>query len=237
MLDRSMKIGLGIAVALALTLIVALVLYLEAQYPGTLGDPDNRVSLVWRLTVLAGAVASLVVTLRSERIGTVLRSLLVWIGLGIVLVVGYSYREELEPVLRRVVGNVFPSEPRTIAPGTVALRASTGRHFRAVVEINGERVQVLVDTGASDVALTKEDARRVGFDPARLTYTTPYRTANGTSFGAPVRIGSIKLGDIVVDDVPGSVAQGDLGQSLLGMSFLRRLSSFEVRGDEMILRQ
>lgn len=232
-----MKIGLGFAVALALTLIVALVLSLETQYPGTIGNPDNQIGLVWRLVVLASAIASLIVALRSERTGTVLRSLLVWVGLGVVLVVGYSYREDLEPILRRVGGNVFPSEPRIVSPGTVALRAGTGRHFRAVVEINGQRVQVLVDTGASDVALTKEDARRVGFDPARLTYTTPYRTANGTSFGAPVRLGSIKLGDIVVDDVPGSVAQGDLGQSLLGMSFLRRLSSFEVRGDEMILRR
>ena len=232
-----MKLGFGIAVALALPLVVALILYLETQYPGTLADPDNQISLIWRLTVLAGAIASLVVALRFERIGTVLRSLLVWGGLGLALIIGYSYREELEPVMRRVGGNVFPSEPRIVAPGEVALRASAGRHFRAVVEMNGERVQVLVDTGASDVALTKEDARRIGIDPARLAYNVPYRTANGTSFGAPVQIASIKLGDIVVDNVPGHVADGDLGQSLLGMSFLRRLSSFEVRGEEMILRR
>jgi aspartyl protease family protein len=161
----------------------------------------------------------------------------VWVGLGLLLVVGYSYREELEPVFRRVGGNLFPAEPRIVTPGTVALRAGTGRHFRAFAEMNGQRVQVLIDTGATDVALTKDDARRIGIDPETLSYTIPYRTANGTSFGAPVRIASIKIGDIIVDDVPGHVAAGDLGQSLLGMSFLRRLSSFEVRGDEMILRR
>jgi aspartyl protease family protein len=232
-----MKLGFGIAVAVALTVVVALVLYLEAQYPGTLGQRDNQIDLLWKLTVLTGAIASLAVAMRSEKIGTVLRSLLVWGGLGLLLVVGYSYREELEPVIRRVGGNVFPAEPRVVAPGTVALRVGSDRHFRAVAEINGQRVQVLIDTGASDVALTKDDARRIGIDPTRLTYNTPYRTANGTSFGARVQLASIKVGDIIVDDVAASVADGELGQSLLGMSFLRRLSSFEVRGEEMILRR
>lgn len=232
-----MKPGSAIVLAVALTLLVALVVYLDAQYPGTLGERDNQIDLVWKLTVLVTATGSLVLALRSERLSSIAHSALVWVALGLALVVGYSYREELEPVIRRVGGNVFPSEPRIVAPGTVALRTGTGRHFRAVAEMNGERVQVLVDTGASDVALTKEDARRIGIDPATLSYTIPYRTANGTSFGAPVRIASIKIGDIVVDDVQGHVAAGELGQSLLGMSFLRRLSSFEVRGDEMILRR
>jgi aspartyl protease family protein len=232
-----MKPGFAIVIAVALTLLVALVLYLEAQYPGTLGERDNQIDLVWKLTILVALSASLLVALRSERFSYVVRSLLVWAGLGLLLVVGYSYREELEPVFRRVAGNLFPAEPRIVSPGTVALRAGTGRHFRAFAEMNGQRVQVLIDTGASDVALTKDDARRIGLDPDTLSYTIPYRTANGTSFGAPVRIASIKIGDIIVDDVPGHVAAGDLGQSLLGMSFLRRLSSFEVRGDEMVLRR
>lgn len=232
-----MKTVYVLAAAIALTLLVALVVYLEAQYPGTLGDRDNQISLVWKLTVLVAVIASLVLALRHERIGYVVRSLLVWGGLGLALIVGYSYRDELEPVMRRVGGNVFPAEPRVVAPGTVALRAGSDRHFRALAEVNGERIQFLVDTGASDVALTKEDARRIGIDPDRLAYNIPYRTANGMAFGAPVRIASVKIGDIVLDDVAGHVANGDLGRSLLGMSFLRRLSSFEVRGEEMILRR
>jgi aspartyl protease family protein len=232
-----MKTAFTLIAVLILTLLVGLVAWLESLSPGTLGERDNQIDLVWKLTVLVLAIASLVVAFRAERIGYVVRSALVWGGLGLVLVVGYSYREELEPVMRRVGGNVFPAEPRIVGPGTVALRAGSGRHFRAIAEMNGERVQVLVDTGASDVALTKDDARRIGIDPSRLAYTVPYRTANGTSFGAPVQIGSVKIGDIVFDDVAGHVADGDLGQSLLGMSFLRRLSSVEVRGDEMILRR
>jgi aspartyl protease family protein len=226
-----------IAVGVVLTVIAGLVLYMEGQYPGTLSDRDNQIDLVSRLTIVLLLIGSMTLMLRSQRFGYVLRSVLVWGGLGLALVVGYSYWEEIAPVAQRVGGNLFPSQPRIVSPGTVALRAGTGRHFRAVAEVNGQRVQFLVDTGASDVALTRDDARRIGIDPDRLDYTQPYRTANGTSFGAPVRIDRIKIGDIVVDDVAGSVAGGELGQSLLGMSFLRRLSGFEVRGEEMILRQ
>jgi aspartyl protease family protein len=232
-----MKLGFTLVVALTLTVVVALVLYLDAQYPGTLSDRENQIDLVSRLTIVVLLVGSLIMALRSERIGYVVRSFLVWGGLGLALIFGYSYWEELAPVARRVGSNLFPAEPRVVAPGTVALRAGSGRHFRAVAEVNGQRVQFLVDTGASDVALTRDDARRIGIDPDRLTYNLPYRTANGTSFGAPVQIDRITIGDITIDGVAGSVAQGKLGQSLLGMSFLRRLSGFEVRGDEMILRQ
>lgn len=232
-----MKHATAIAVGVGLTLVAGLVLYLDAQYPGTLSDRDNQIDLASRLGIVVLLIGSLIVMLRSERFSYVVRSFLVWGGLGLALIVGYSYWEEIAPVAQRVGGNLFPSEPRIVSPGTVALRAGTGRHFRAVAEVNGQRVQFLVDTGASDVALTKDDARRVGIDPNRLTYDVPYRTANGTSFGARVRLDRVKIGDIVVDDVAGHVADGELGQSLLGMSFLRRLSGFEVRGDEMILRQ
>ncbi|HEX6978858.1 MAG TPA: TIGR02281 family clan AA aspartic protease [Alphaproteobacteria bacterium] len=232
-----MKLRLAVAVGVILTLIVGLIVYLNARYPGSLGDRNSQIDLVSRLTILSLVVASLIVALRSARLGAVVRAFLVWIGLGLALVVGYSYREEIAPAISRVSGALFPAEPRAIAPGTVALRASSRRHFRVVAEVNGQRVQFLVDTGASDVALTRSDARRIGIDPDRLTYNLPYRTANGTSFGAAVRIDRIAIGDIVVEDVAGHVAAGELGQSLLGMSFLGRLSGFEVRGDEMILRQ
>lgn len=232
-----MKTGYTLIAALVLTLIVGLIVWLNVQFPGALADRDSQIDLVWRVAVLVLVLSSVAVAMRSERLGTVVRSLVAWIGLGVVLVVGYSYWDEIAPVARRVGGNLVPAEPQVIAPGTVALRAGTDRHFRAVAEVNGQRMQFLIDTGASDVALTRDDARRIGIDPDRLTYNLPYRTANGTSFGAAVRIDRIRIGDITIDDVSGHVASGDLGQSLLGMSFLRRLSGFEVRGDELILRQ
>jgi len=135
----------------------------------------------------------------------------------------------------------MPSQAVTIAPGTVALRSSSGGHFLALAEVavadKAARVRFLVDTGASDVALTRDDAKRLGLDLDRLRFDVPYSTANGTSMGARVRLNRIVIGDIAVDNVSGSVVSGQLEQSLLGMSFLRRLSGFEIRGEEMILRR
>jgi aspartyl protease family protein len=232
-----MKAGPYLLFGILLALTVALVLFLERQYPGTLANDDNRMVLVSRLAILAFLIASLVAGLRSHRLGPVLKALVIWVAVALVLVVGYSLRDELMPLVRRVTGNLLPAEPIALAPGVVALRASAGGHFRTVAEVNGQRVSFLVDTGASDVALTRDDARRLGIDVDHLTYNLPYRTANGTGYGARVRLNRIKIGDIVVDDIAGHVVQGDLGQALLGMSFLRRLSGFEIRGDELFLRQ
>ncbi len=226
-----------------LALTVGLVLFLNAQYPGTLSDDDNQIALIWKLAVLVPLLASVVVGLRAQRLGASLRAALVWVGLGLILVVGYSFRDELAPLARRVSGNLLPAEPAVLEAGVVSLRAGSGGQFRAVAEVNygggpAQRVQFLVDTGASDVALTRDDARRLGIAVDRLLYNIPYRTANGTAMGARVRLDRVRLGDIALDDVAGHVGGGDMGgTSLLGMSFLRRLGGFEFRGEEMILRR
>lgn len=223
-------------------LTVVLVLFLDAQFPGVLSREENQAELIQKVVVLAGLVGSLAVSLQHERLGSVLRSLLVWVVLGLVLVTGYSFKDELEPLWQRVAGNLVPAQPVSLGPGVTALRAANDGHFHVLAEVTaggipGQRVRFMVDTGASDVALTREDAERLGIDVERLRFNIPYSTANGTSFGAHVRLDRVRIGDVVVDNVAGSVVSGRLDQSLLGMSFLRRLSGFEFRGNELVLRQ
>jgi aspartyl protease family protein len=110
-------------------------------------------------------------------------------------------------------------------------------HFVVTAEVNGAPVNFLIDTGASDIVLSPADAERIGYDPARLSFTQRYYTANGVGRGAPVRLDSIAVGSITFDRMPASVNEAPMGESLLGMSFLRELSSYEVRGDTMILRR
>jgi aspartyl protease family protein len=227
-------------VLVALT--IALVLFLNAEFPGVLSREDNQIELVRNLAILAGLVGSLAVTLRYERLGPAVRSILAWVGVGLVLVVGYSFKDELEPLWQRVAGNLVPAQPVSVAPGVTALRATNDGHFHTLAEVTvggnpSRRVRFLIDTGASDVALTRDDAERLGIDVDRLRFTIPYSTANGTSFGAPVRLDRVQIGEVAVENVAGSVVSGELEQSLLGMSFLRRLSGFEFRGTEMVLRQ
>jgi aspartyl protease family protein len=127
---------------------------------------------------------------------------------------------------------------RALAGRTVELRAGAYGHYHADVEINGRRVEVMVDTGASQVALTFEDASRAGIHVGDRDFTQMVRTANGVARVAPVTLDRVSIGDITVRNVPASVSErGMLGTTLLGMSFLKRLSSVGMRGGTLILQE
>jgi len=96
---------------------------------------------------------------------------------------------------------------------------------------------MLVDTGASIVALSYEDAETVGIRVTANDFTAQLRTANGVVEAAPVRLPEIRVGDILVENVDAVVLpRGRLGTSLLGMSFLRRLRGFEMSQGRLTLR-
>jgi aspartyl protease family protein len=124
-----------------------------------------------------------------------------------------------------------------VADGVVEVRAGLGGHFTVTATVNGRPVDFLIDTGASDIVLSPADARRIGYDPDRLSFTRQYYTANGIGRGAPVRLDSLAIGPIAYDGLTASVNEAPMSESLLGMSFLRRLDSYEVRRDVMILRR
>ena len=122
--------------------------------------------------------------------------------------------------------------------GDVELRANPNGHFEADAEINGRSVEVMVDTGATMVALTWEDAERAGIYLRSSDFTHQTQTANGTAKIAPVKISQISIGGITVRNVSGAVAeQGKMKQTLLGMSFLNRLSRVEMHGKSLILHE
>lgn len=117
------------------------------------------------------------------------------------------------------------------------LELSSDGHYRSTASINGSSISVLVDTGATTVALSFEDARRAGIRLSDLDFSIPVNTANGTVQAAPVVIRRITVGGITVEDVKAMVLpEGALSGTLLGMSFLSRLNSYEVRQNTLILR-
>lgn len=114
-------------------------------------------------------------------------------------------------------------------------RESNG-HFYADAEVNGTPVHFLVDTGASMVALTREDARRVGLSVDDASFSVIGSGASGAVTGRQVMFSTIKLGGKRVDDVKGAVLGDGLGVSLLGQSFLSRIGNVSISDDEMVLR-
>jgi aspartyl protease family protein len=121
---------------------------------------------------------------------------------------------------------------------SVTLRAGRDGHFRADASLNGTSMPVMVDTGASSVALTYDDARRLGLIAPGDRWDMRMNTANGIARAKRVTIDSIRIGGIVVRDVTGTVAdKGALSTNLLGMSFLNRLGRFEVRDGRLIMEE
>ena len=108
-------------------------------------------------------------------------------------------------------------------------------HFHLTLMVNSVPIDFLVDTGASQIVLTQEDAARVGLFPDGLDYIGRAFTANGEVATAPVRLDTVDLGDIRDLRVRASVNSGDMDGSLLGMSYLSRFESIEIRANTLIL--
>ena len=118
------------------------------------------------------------------------------------------------------------------------MKADSRGHFITTAQINGEDVRVMVDTGASAVALPYQDAERLGFRLSRSDFTLGVSTANGNTRVAPISLKEVRVGDVVVRDVAAAVSEpGALRMTLLGMSFLKRLKAFHIEGDSITLHQ
>ena len=184
------------------------------------------------ILVVAGAVALM---LFRERFAQALTAALFWVVLALVLVVGYSYRFELHDVADRVMAELAPG-PATTAGRTVQVARAASGDFAVTAQINGARVAMVLDTGASSVVLTREDAKAAGLPLEVLAYSVSIDTANGRTQAAPVTLDRVGIGGLVEHSIAALVAQpGQLKTSLLGMSFLNRLQSWEVRGDRLLL--
>jgi aspartyl protease family protein len=119
----------------------------------------------------------------------------------------------------------------------VELVADRTGHFAAKLDVNGRDIEALVDTGASIVMLTYDDAQRAGIYLRDSDFTMQMQTANGLSRAAPVMLERVAIGPILVRNVQAGVAErGVLRTNLLGMSFLKRLQSFEIRSGRLVLK-
>ncbi len=201
---------------------------------GTLSSGNFSALIYWgALLVFLGGAA---LVMFRRRFAQALIAMFVWVALALILVVGYAYRFELRNIADRVMAELLPGHVITRGRTVEVARAFNG-DFDVHAEINGARVAMVLDTGASSVVLTREDAKAAGLPLEVLSYTVNIDTANGRTRAAPVVLDRIAIGGLVERSVEALVAQpGQLKTSLLGMSFLNRLQSWEVRGDRLLLR-
>jgi aspartyl protease family protein len=122
------------------------------------------------------------------------------------------------------------------ADGRIEVPVSPDGHFYVLAELNGVRVRLAVDTGATEIVLSARDAARIGLDPANLSYHQRAQTANGSVQTAPVFIATLVLGSARAEDVPAVVNRGEMEGSLLGMSYLARFARIEMTPDLLVLQ-
>jgi aspartyl protease family protein len=185
------------------------------------------------LVVFAGG---LVLVLFREKFTKALEATVFWAVVGLLLVVGYTYRFELRDVADRVIAEMMPGHVAGHGRNVQVVRGNSG-DFAVAAHINGAKIPMVLDTGASSVVLTQEAAKAAGLPIEVLNYTVNVDTANGRTRAAAVTLDRLAIGGLTERSVPALVAQhGQLKMNLLGMTFLNRLASWEVRGDTLRLR-
>ncbi len=220
---------------------VALVFREEGQ--ALLGLQEGQFAQVLVAATLLAFIGTSVLAGYRGKVGVLARHLGVWALLAVGLVGGYAYKGEVYEIAHRISAELVPpGEPVTIEARqagelAVRIRRRSDGHFVAKTRIGASSVSALVDTGASTVVLRAADAKAIGIDIDRLSYTVPVQTANGLAYAAAVRISQMAIGPIVIDGVDALVARpGALKESLLGISFLRRLRAYEFSADFLTLR-
>jgi aspartyl protease family protein len=222
---------------LLIGVLIAVLMIIAQHGEGRIGSfsVDEFGSLAYKLLILV-FVGSAVLTLFRERFTQAVTAALLWVVVGLVLVIGYSYRYELHNVADRVVAELVPGH--VISRGRIVEVARTNSgDFDISARVNGVRVPMVLDTGASSVVLTQQDAKAVGLPLEVLNYTVSIDTANGRTRAAEVTLDRLAVGGLEERSVEALIVPtGQLRTSLLGMSFLNRLQSWQVSGDRLTLK-
>jgi aspartyl protease family protein len=189
--------------------------------------PGGTAAQLAYLLLLLMAVGGWIFVEYRGRMGQAMRTAAAWGLIFVGVAAGYGLWSDVQSPLRQ--------QAMVTETGVEIPRAPDG-HFYLVLQVNGTPVEFMVDTGASNMALSQDAARRLGIDPASLAFTGQAVTANGTIRTARVRLPEVALGPWTDRDFPADVTDGPMPMSLLGVDYLGRYH-VEMAGDRMILRR
>jgi aspartyl protease family protein len=203
-------------------------------FPARLSDSDWADA--WRNFGILALASSGLVYARGLKASVIARNISIWVAVVAVLAVGYAYRGELMEAGRRVRAELVPAYAVRTGAHEMVLTQGEGGQFYVMGKVNGAPLRFVIDTGASDIVLSPDDAKRVGVPVETLDFARAYETANGVGRGAGWRAERLEVGPVAFKDIEVSINGAPMSASLLGMTFLRRLDSFEFRGNQLVLR-
>jgi aspartyl protease family protein len=203
-------------------------------FPAESADLDWERAL--RLFGTLALVSSALVSARRFSLSSTVRAIAGWIAILAVLITAYALRNDVSQVAVKVRSALFPAYAVADSPRSLVISRGDSDGFYVMGKVNGAPVRFLIDTGSTEILLSPADAERAGLRPGELDYSRPSETANGVGYGASGTVDTLTVGAIRMDHVPVSINKAPMDASLLGMPFLKRLDSYEVRGDQMYLR-
>lgn len=188
---------------------------------------DDTARLIY-LGLLGAVIAGVYVVQGRRNIGQVLQYGLIWAFLFIGVAAAYGLWTDIQR-------DALRGQMTQIGAGQIAVPLQADGHYYLTLDVNGQPIRFVVDTGASDIVLTAGDARAAGIDTDALIYSGRANTANGQVRTAPVRLDRVRLGDVTDENVRAVVNEGDMNESLLGMGYLQRWGKIEIAGGELVL--
>jgi aspartyl protease family protein len=179
------------------------------------------------LVLLGAAIGGSAIVAGRSNLGKMAQQAAIWALIFIGVIGAYGLWGD--------VSQTVSPRQTAMADGEIVLPRGPGGHYFVDIDVNGTPVRFIVDTGASQVVLSERDARRIGIDPATLTFSGMAATANGMVRTAPVTLERMTLGGITDGPVRAVVNGGDMNESLLGMSYLGLYDRIEISNNAMVL--
>lgn len=189
-------------------------------------DPANLIYLI----LLGSVIIAWFFAANRNSLGKTIQQAAVWglIFIGVVAAIG---------LWDDIRATVMPMQAVSTDQGRIELPRAPDGHYYLAAKVNGAKMRFVIDTGATDIVLSREDAIAAGLHPEGLNFTGRANTANGLVQTAPVRLDSLAVGGIVDRNVRAVVNSGDLHQSLLGMGYLERFSSVSIADGKLVLQR
>lgn len=190
-------------------------------------DSNDTGSLIY-LIILGLMVCSWFFTQNRQSMNKSLQQVALWGFIFLGAIAAYGLWDDISQT-------VSPQQSVFAEQGKIVVPRSPDGHYYIAAEVNGAPLQFVLDTGATEIVLTRNDAAAVGLSPDNLNFTRRAMTANGEVRTAPVRLDTVQLGPATDRDVTAVVNDGEMSRSLLGMTYLQRWGKIEISGGELTL--
>ena len=200
------------------------------RFPYAFKTSDDKMNIIYLVAILT----VFILNSGKFKVTEVVRSASIWLGILLVVLIGYSYRHAI--LNNQLLSNLLPLKPLTNNDGSLMLTAADDGHFHVEASFNEQVINCMIDTGASDIVLDIAMATSIGIVPSSLSFNIKTNTANGIGSMARAKTKSLSIGSITLFNTNIAVNKEAMDTCLLGMSFLNQMSSFTVKGDQLIIQ-